>query len=106
MRTVGLNLPAQSADDPRRLAALTRHLNARLLDFGPGGPEVVSSDEGRGLVAARFPGRDTERLLGELSQACGVRACLEGGCVLFYLNESIQFEDLDYVWGCLFDLLV
>ncbi len=105
MRTVALHLPVQNPRDPNRLAALTRHLNARLLDFGPGGPEVVSFDEGRGLVKARFPDHDTQKLLHDLSQTWDVQAAQETGLALFYLNENTQFEDLDYVWGCLFDLL-
>ncbi len=106
MRTVDLHIPCQDVDDSRRLAALTRHLNARLLDFGPGGPEVVSFDEDHGLVKARFPGHDTAKLLHGLSHSCGVQVAQEANLALFYLNENTQFEDLDYVWGCLFDLLV
>lgn len=106
MRTVDLRLPHQPGDDSRRVAALTRHLNARLLDFGPSGPEVVSCEEDRGLVKACFPGHDTAKILHGLSQICGVQAAEEAGLALFYVNENTQFEDLDYVWGCLFDLLI
>lgn len=106
MRLVDLYLPAQEGGDLRRVAALTRHLNARLLDFGPGGPEVVSFDEGLGLVTARFPGQDAAAVVRKLYEKCGVRVAEEAGCALFYLKESTRFEDLDYVWGCLFDLLV
>ena len=38
MRHIQLNRPA-AAPSPR-LARLTGHLQARLLDFGPGGPEI------------------------------------------------------------------
>lgn len=105
MRDVDLTIPAGQAADPRRLARLTRHLNARLLDFGPGGPEVLSADQERGLIRARFPGHDTAQTLDALHQTCGVRAALDGDAALFSLGGPVSFEDLDYVWGCLFDIL-
>ena len=37
------NIVPTSAQAPR-VARLTRHLKARLEDFGPGGPEVVQAD--------------------------------------------------------------
>ena len=105
MRTVLLNLPHGGEEDPRRIAALTRHLNARLLDFGPGGPEVLSFDTQCGLVRVDFPGRCTGDVLQRLSRQFGVQGVEAGGEALFYLRENTRFEDLDYVWGCLFDLL-
>ena len=106
MRQLSL-LPSapQGAPDPVRTARLTRHLKARLEDFGPGGPEVLSADEAHGLVCARFPGHDTAQVLRRLASECGVQAAQEGECAQFYLSPLVRFEDLDYLWGCLFEIL-
>lgn len=102
MREIRLDRPA-AAPSPR-LARATRHLKARLLDFGPGGPEVRSADQERGLIAARFPGHDTAQVLAGL-RSRGIAACQEGDLALFWLDPDGRFEDLDYLWGCLFELL-
>ena len=105
MRRVALNTPCPADGQEERLARLTRHLKARLLDFGPGGPEVLSDDQGQGIVTARFPGHATAEVLQKLEQQHGVRVALEGDTARFCLSSQTRFEDLDYVWGCLFDLL-
>ena len=51
--------PGAPSGDRARVARLTRHLKARLEDFGPGGPQVTGVDEASGTVTARFPGQDT-----------------------------------------------
>ena len=51
--------PGAPSGDRARVARLTRHLKARLEDFGPGGPRVTGVDEASGTVTARFPGQDT-----------------------------------------------
>lgn len=83
MRQIDLTHPNRVPGSEARVARLTRHLRARLLDFGPGGPEVLSADEAAGAVRAR----------------------LDGDCALFLLSPDTRFEDLDYLWGSLFDLL-
>ncbi len=119
MRQIDLTRAAGGDRDPARIARLTRHLKARLEDFGPGGPQVVSADEETGAVTARFPGHDTAQVLQRLEKQCGVRAVQEGELALFRLTPQVRFEelalfrltpqvrfeDLDYVWGCLFDIL-
>ena len=105
MRTVPFNIPQSGHRHPQRIARLARHLEARLLDFGPGGPEVILCDQENGIVTARFPGHDTAAVLEQLASRCGVSAELKNGCALFHLTDQTPFEDLDYVWGCLFDLL-
>lgn len=102
MRRIDLSHPADAPS--LRLARLTGHLEARLLDFGPGGPEVLRCDPGLGVIDARFPGRDTPQVLEGL-QALGVSAVLAGDTARFYLDPQGRFEDLDYLWGCLFQLL-
>lgn len=104
MRTICLNIPCPEAGRGKRLARLTRHLEARLLDFGPGGPEVIRSEPERGVVTVRFPGHDTAQVLEGLARQ-GARAALEGEQAVFYLMPEVRFEDLDHVWGCLFSLL-
>ena len=52
--------------DPEQVARRVRHLAARLRDFGPGGPELLSAVQ---------------------------------------LTPHLAFEELDHVWGCLFELL-
>lgn len=102
MRHIQLNRPA-AAPSPR-LARLTGHLQARLLDFGPGGPEIASFDPDRGLVSARFPGHPVQEVLDSLS-ARGITAAREQDPAQFWLDPTGRFEDLDYLWGCLFEIL-
>lgn len=105
MRTVDLKTFRPATGQEARTARLVRHLDARLRDFGPGGPEVMEADQASGVVAARFPGHDTARILARLKEEYGVSARLEKDTAVFRLSPDTRFEDLDYVWGCLFDLL-
>lgn len=105
MRRVDLKTAHLPQGQEDRVARLVRHLDARLKDFGPGGPEVLESDQSQGFVSARFPGHDTKSVLKLLEKDHGVVAALDGDRVIFFLSPDIRFEDLDYVWGCLFDLL-
>ena len=105
MRQIDLTHPNRVPGSEARVARLTRHLRARPLDFGPGGPEVLSADEAAGAVRARFPGHDAAKILDRLAASAGVRARLDGDCALFLLSPDTRFEDLDYLWGSLFDLL-
>ena len=104
MRTVWLNTPDATPEDPHRLARLTRHLQARLLDFGPGGPALGEIDEIRGFISADFPGHDASQVVSALGKM-GVYPALENGSARFYLRSDTRFEYLDYVWGCLFEVL-
>lgn len=104
MRTVFLNAPDAAPEDPQRLAALTRHLRARLLDFGPGGPALGEVDEAHGVISAQFPGHDFSQVAAAL-EGMGVHLALENDTARFYLHSHTRFEDLDYVWGCLFEVL-
>ena len=105
MRIVDLSRPAPSAGDSARLARLTRHLEARLNDFGPAGPEVRSVNQETGLVLAFFPGRSPGALADILARRFGILVRTEGDCVGFQLTPECPFEELDYVWGCLFQIL-
>ena len=105
MRTVDLKTARPAPGRDARIARLVRHLDARLRDFGPGGPEVLEADQASGVVTAHFPGHDTARTLARLEAEYGVSAGLENGTAVFRLSPDTRFEDLDYVWGCLFELL-
>ena len=73
MRRVDLARPGAPSGDRARVARLTRHLKARLEDFGPGGPRVTGVDEASGTVTARFPGQDTGGVLDRLERDWGHR---------------------------------
>jgi len=105
MRTVPLHVPQSGHGQSQLVARLARHLEARLLDFGPGGPEVILCDQKNGIVAARFPGHDALAVAEQLASRFGVSVEAKKDHVLFHLTDQTPFEDLDYVWGCLFDLL-
>lgn len=105
MRRVDLTRPGAPSGDRARVARLTRHLKARLEDFGPGGPQVTGVDESAGTVTARFPGRSTGGVLDRLERDWGVAALQKGEDAVFRLSPSVRFEDLDYVWGALFEVL-
>lgn len=105
MRQIDLTRAAGGDRDPARIARLTRHLKARLEDFGPGGPQVTGVDESAGTVTARFPGRSTGGVLDRLERDWGVAALQKGEDAVFRLSPSVRFEDLDYVWGALFEVL-
>lgn len=105
MRSVILSVPTPQGSASPRLAALTRHLKARLLDFDPGGPEVLSCDESTGQIQVRFPNHTPQTVAQALQERFGVEICAESQYALFYLNKTLPFEDLDYVWGCLFEIL-
>ena len=91
--------------DPEQLARQVRHLAARLQDFGPGGPELLSANQRTGQVRARFPGHSADDIRRQLEERFGVRTRLNGDGILFQLAPHIAFEELDYVWGCLSELL-
>ena len=105
MKQIDLTQTFSVAPPSERTARLTRHLKARLEDFGPGGPEVVSADPSAGTVVARFPGHDTAQILRCLEEKYDIRIAQEGELARFQLSPSIRFEDLDFVWGCLFEVL-
>ena len=104
MRIIPLQTPCTNCTQPELLAWLVRHLDARLHDFGPGGPEVLTADQDTGLVAVRFPGHDTLEVLDALSQQ-GITAAHEDDRALFWLSPDIPFENLDRLWGILFEVL-
>lgn len=88
-----------------RVARLTRHLKARLEDFGPGGPEVVQADQETGMVSFRVPGKDSEWLQQQLEKRWDIRIQVEDGLAVCRLRADILFEQLDRLWGCLFELV-
>lgn len=90
--------------DPARLARLVRHCKARMEDFGPGGPQVLTADQSTGRVTLRFPGRDRDEVLSALARQ-GIFLAREGNGAVVCLDDGGRFEDLDRLWGSLFEVL-
>lgn len=88
-----------------RVARLTRHLKARLEDFGPGGPEVIQADQETGVVRFRIPGKDSAWLQEQLEERWNIQIRVEDGQAVCCLGPDIAFEQLDRFWGCLFELI-
>lgn len=88
-----------------RVARLTRHLKARLEDFGPGGPEVIQADQETGTVRFRVPGKDSAWLREQLEARWNIRVGVEDGLTVCRLEPELPFEQLDRLWGCLFELV-
>ena len=105
MKHIDFTVPLPQCYDPEHLARQVRHLAARLRDFGPGGPELLSADQTTGQVRARFPGHSADDIRRQLEERFFIRTRLGGDALLFQLTPHIAFEELDHVWGCLFELL-
>ena len=105
MRQVDLKYPRPATGQEALLARLTRHMDARLHDIDVNWPEVLEAEQSTGTVLVRFPGRDLEQVLNTLETGSGISLGRSGDCALFRLSPDVPFEDLDYVWGELFNLL-
>lgn len=105
MRRLDLRPGALPCRDPARRARLTRHLKARLEDFGPGGPVVRRFDQDAGIVSAHFPGHPAWELASRLAREYGVSVLPSGDEVLFAPGDQVAFEELDALWGVLWELL-
>ena len=54
----------------------------------------------------RAENRDSfEHILEQLDTRFHIRAVREGETAVFHLSPDTRFEDLDYLWGCLYELL-
>lgn len=98
------NIAPTSAQAPR-VARLTRHLKARLEDFGPGGPEDIQADQTTGTVRFRLPGKDSAWLQQQLGERWNIQIQVEDGLAVCRLGPDTPFEGLDRLWGCLFELV-
>ena len=113
MREIDLRHTYSAAGKEALRARQVRHLEARLRDFGPDGPEVLEADQASGTIFARFPGRSTKMPWSRSNRATtlsverdhGILVDLEGDRAVFHLSPQVSFEALDYVWGCLFQIL-
>ena len=106
MREIDLRHTYSAAGKEALRARQVRHLEARLRDFGPDGPEVLEADQASGTIFARFPGRSTESVVARLERDHGHFGGPGGGIGRsFDLSPQVSFEALDYVWGCLFQIL-
>jgi hypothetical protein len=87
------------------LAQLARHLSARLEELEDGcillrGWERAAD----GQVTARFPGQDAAALARRVADCVPVRCEAEEPDILhFWLTPNDRFEELDAIWGVLFE---
>ena len=104
MNNIDLKRPAPNTDDPVLIARLTRHLDARLHDLAEDWPHVLSADQQEGVIRVRFPGRSASDVARQLESG-GISVGLEDDLVVFNLSARVSFEELDHVWGALFELM-
>ena len=118
MRTVVLNYrpapPVEARADAwsaeGRRARLLRHLQGRLLELeedglrvlGPADPFALRAP----LVAVDFAGRDNREMARRLEEAYHILvSCTDGG-ILLCPAPGVTFEDMDYVQGAVYQLLL
>ena len=89
--TVSVIMPAYNAE--RYIEAAIRSVMAQTC---PDWELIVIDDCSQDATAA---------VVERLAREGGVSAALEGDRAVFYLSPHVRFDDLDYIWGCLFDLL-
>lgn len=104
MKTVNFFKPDSQERQVEQVAWRTRHLYARLLDFGEMGPKVTEWSQEQGKISVSFPNHSAVSIQQALKQD-GILCPIEQECLVFYLSEKITFEDLDFVWGVLFQIL-
>lgn len=104
MRTVNFLKQERQEKQLESIAWRTRHLYARLQDFGEGGPVVTDWSQERGKISISVPNHSAIQIQKALEQY-GVICQAEQEKLVFYLSEQIAFEDLDFVWGVLFQIL-
>lgn len=104
IRVVDLSISPAYPKNSEHLARLVRHLQERLKDLGPNGPSLSPCQES-GRITALFPSYSSAELAENLAQRFGVLVQAAENEVIFNLSPDLPFEDLDYVWGCLFQLL-
>ena len=66
-----------------------------------GGP----GDQETGIVCFRVPGKDSDWLRQQLEERWDIRIQVEDGLAVCRLRVDIPFEQLDRLWGCLFELV-
>ena len=104
MRTVNFLKQERQEEQLESIAWRTRHLYARLQDFGEGGPVVTDWSQEQGKLSVSIPNHSAIQMQQALKQY-GITCPVEQEKLVFYLSEQIAFEDLDFVWGVLFQIL-
>ena len=108
MRTVLMNHAPVPPDERR--ARLLRHLLGRMLELeedglrveGPADPFAFHGP----LVSVNFTGRDNREMARRLEQEYHILlSCTDGG-ILLCPAPGVTFEDVDYVQGTVYGLLL
>lgn len=92
-----------SAEERERVGRLARHLRARMMELEENGLEIRDFREEEGLVSVAAP--DQENLAGRLRWEHGIHGKPIQDGVELWVNPRTAFEELDGVWGALYELL-
>lgn len=88
---------------PQVVENLCLHLKARLEEFHC--VKVAECNLSQGFLAVRFQGFAPESLASTLESKSGIFVDV-AETIVFHLQNRHSFEDLDYVWGQLFHILL
>ncbi len=96
----------QSQDNQENIAQLTRHLTARLLEYHC--VTLTQQHPEQGVLEAEFAGFSGETLRTSLENLGNILVDLGNTphSLCFSLRDCHRFEDLDFVWGQLFAILI
>ena len=108
MRTVLMNHAPVPSDERR--ARLLRHLLGRMLELEEDGLRVDAPADPFALqaplVAVDFAGRDNREMARRLEEEYHIPvSCTDGG-ILLCPAPDVTFEDIDYVQGAVYRLLL
>ena len=105
MSRLELSRPAFCLDgeERERVRRLARHLHARMAELEEDGLEIRAFREEEGLVAIAVP--EQENLAGRLRWEHGVHGAVKDGSVELWVTPATAFEDLDSVWGAVYEIL-
>lgn len=108
MRTVALNHCPIPSDKTR--AKLLRHLLGRMLELVEDGLSVdVPADPfdfHAPLVSVSFSGRDNKEMARRLKEEYHILVSCTDGALLLSPAPDVTFEDMDYVQGAVYQMLL
>lgn len=95
--------PAPKEEYGSVLAALVRHLKARVEEFHCA--TVLDYQEEEGRLTVQFEGFSPQEVAEALYQFRDIVVQVEGDSIRFYLNQSHSHEWNDTIWGGLYGYL-